>query len=69
MHVIPAPGLVVLDPDTFETLPPEGRVVPPSEYWLRRLRDADVALAPTPEAAKKAAKRSPTTPAETGPVS
>ncbi|MEX3690820.1 DUF2635 domain-containing protein [Paraburkholderia sp. BR14263] len=42
MHVKPAAGLKVRDPDLRDFLPDEGRVVPDSQYWLRRLRDGDV---------------------------
>jgi hypothetical protein len=36
--------LVVRDPDLHDFLPPEGREVPDSLYWYRRLRDGDVVL-------------------------
>lgn len=48
MFVKPAPRevegqpLVVRDPDMLDLLPPEGREVPDSDYWQRRLRDGDV---------------------------
>ncbi|MDO9714301.1 DUF2635 domain-containing protein [Paracraurococcus lichenis] len=42
MFVIPKSGLIVRDPQTFASLPVEGREVPESEYWLRRLADGDV---------------------------
>jgi hypothetical protein len=45
MYVQPAPGLVIRDPDLRDHLPPEGREVPSSDYWNRRLRDGDVVLA------------------------
>ncbi|WP_043838862.1 DUF2635 domain-containing protein [Muricoccus aerilatus] len=45
MIVIPKPGLQIADPDQHDYLPSEGRVVPPTEYWLRRLLDEDVTLA------------------------
>lgn len=55
MYVIPAanplagePGqparLKIRDPDRKDFLPDDGREVPSSEYWTRRLRDKDVAL-------------------------
>lgn len=58
MYVKPAPRqiegmpLVVRDPDFKDLLPPEGRDVPESDYWQRRLRDGDVVLADAPRAAK-----------------
>lgn len=45
MIVIPKPGLQIADPDQHDYLPAEGRVVPPTEYWIRRLLDQDVTLA------------------------
>jgi hypothetical protein len=42
--------LVVRDPDLRDFLPPEGREVPDSMYWHRRLIDGDVVLATPPEA-------------------
>jgi len=66
MHVTPKEGLVVYDPDTaFEVLPPEGREVPNTQYWIRRLSDGDVVLTSTlppvlptpPKAAKQVASK------------
>lgn len=48
--VKPAPGLVIPDPDRNDVLPPEGREVPASDFWLRRLRDGDVVSAEAPAA-------------------
>ncbi len=42
MFIRPAPGLKVRDPDLRDLLPAEGREVPDSDYWIRRLRDGDV---------------------------
>jgi hypothetical protein len=42
MFVKPAPGLVIRDPDLKDFLPEEGRNVPDSDYWYRRVRDNDV---------------------------
>lgn len=50
MYVIPAPGLVIRDPDLRDLLPASGREVPDTGYWQRRLRDRDVALAEPPSA-------------------
>ena len=42
MFVKPAPGLVIRDPDLRDYLPTEGREVPDSDYWQRRVLDKDV---------------------------
>jgi hypothetical protein len=42
MHVTPALGLSVRDPELMDLLPAEGREVPNNYYWNRRLRDGDV---------------------------
>jgi len=44
MFVKPAPGLQVRDPVTKFPLPPEGREVQPTSYWLRRVASGDVEL-------------------------
>lgn len=45
MMVRPAqPGAIVRDPKTKIRLPPEGRRVPDSSFWRRRLLDGDVVL-------------------------
>lgn len=50
MRVRPArPGLLVPDPDAAphnRFLPAEGRDVPDTEYWRRRLADGDVVRVP-----------------------
>lgn len=55
MRVRPAkPGLLIPDPDAppqDRWLPAEGRVVPDTQYWRRRLADGDVILVP-PRAAR-----------------
>lgn len=48
MIVKPKPGLIVRDPDTRQPLPPEGREVPASTWWMRRLKSGDVVLVPSP---------------------
>lgn len=53
IHVVPAKGLRVLDPVNRQPLPPEGKEVERSTYWLRRERDGDVTIAAT-KTAKKA---------------
>ena len=53
-HLVPAAGLNVRDPATGEPLPAEGRAVRIDSYWLRRLRDGDVAAAkPAPKKGEK----------------
>lgn len=42
MWIQPAPGRKVRDPALNDDVPEAGRDVPPSDYWLRRLRDGDV---------------------------
>lgn len=48
MFVKPAPGLSVRDPISKRHLPAEGRDVPESIFWLRRLAGGDVVLAESP---------------------
>jgi hypothetical protein len=54
MFVKPAPGLVIRDPDLLDLLPDDGRDVPDSGYWQRRVRDNDVVEA-TPAATSSVA--------------
>lgn len=49
MFVKPAEGLKVRDPDLRDLLPDDGRDVPVSDYWLRRLRDGDVTEGAAPD--------------------
>ena len=42
MHVKPAPGRQVPDPENGGFLPQEGREVEATAYWLRRITDDDV---------------------------
>jgi len=44
-YYVPAAGLRVVDPANGEPLPPEGREVAGGNeiYWLRRMREGDVA--------------------------
>jgi hypothetical protein len=57
MYVRTAPGIKIRDPDLLDFIPDEGREVPNSDFWHRRLRDGDVILgAPTP--AVKSTERS-----------
>lgn len=48
MHVKPVSGRQVPDPDKGGFLPPEGREVEATAYWLRRLTDGDVTEATNP---------------------
>ncbi len=59
MYVKPAPGLRIVDPLLRDFLPAEGRLVEPSDYWHRRLRDGDVLPAPTPAQAQAEAPAKP----------
>ncbi len=56
MLVKPAPGLKIRDPDLKDLLPDEGRDVPETDYWHRRLRDGDVVLVPAQAATKPSRK-------------
>lgn len=49
MYVKPAPGLRIPDPDLKDWLPEEGREVPVTDYWQRRVRDNDVVIATPPK--------------------
>lgn len=49
MYVKPTEGRQVPDPARGDTLPAEGRVVEPTQYWQRRLNDGDVIEAGIPE--------------------
>ncbi|MNV98634.1 hypothetical protein D3C71_1939130 [compost metagenome] len=42
MHVKPASGREIPDPEKGGYLPAEGREVEQSTYWLRRIADGDV---------------------------
>ena len=42
MYVIPKSGFKIPDPSLNDHLPPEGRNVEKTTYWVRRLRDGDV---------------------------
>lgn len=55
MYVIPKEGQAVPDPERVDTLPADGRDVPETQYWLRRLADGDVQRGqpPKPKGAKQ----------------
>ena len=48
MYVKAAPGMKIRDPDLKDLIPDEGRDVPDTDYWQRRLRDGDVVEAKPP---------------------
>lgn len=57
MFIKPAPGRIVPDPEMGGLLRPDGRTVQPTQFWLRRIEEADVievdpapTLTATPEA-------------------
>lgn len=52
MYVKPNPALTIRDPDLRDYLPEEGREVPDTHYWRRRLRDGDVVSVSAPKASK-----------------
>ena len=55
MHVKPSTGLRIVDPLLRDFLPEDGRLVTPSDYWHRRLRDGDVVLTPAAAASEVSA--------------
>jgi hypothetical protein len=57
MYIHTAPGIVIRDPDLLDLVPPEGREVPDTSFWQRRLRDGDVILG-APAVAEKSTDRS-----------
>jgi hypothetical protein len=63
MFVKPAEGLVIPDPDRHDMLPADGREVPASDFWMRRLRDGDVVGAVALKEAPDVAGDHPTEPA------
>ena len=44
LHIKPAPGLTVRDPDSYAPLAVEGEKKPRTGFWLRRLKDGDVVV-------------------------
>lgn len=44
IFVVPAAGRMVPDPELGDVLPDAGREVPKSQYWMCRVRDADVVV-------------------------
>lgn len=43
-HVKPTVGCLVRDPDTYEALPVEGKLVEMNSYWLRKAATGDIEL-------------------------
>ena len=41
-YVVPAAGRTVIDPADGKALPPEGREVERTTYWIRRMNEGDV---------------------------
>lgn len=58
MYVTPASGLTIRDPDLKDYLPSEGRDVPATDYWHRRIRDKDVIEGKAPAISTKTSARS-----------
>jgi len=59
IFVIPAPGIRVPDPTTpkgaksaVAMIPPEGKLVDESTYWIRREREGDVKITAAPSDSK-----------------
>jgi hypothetical protein len=48
MYVIPKSGILIRDPDLKTHIPPEGREVPDSLFWQRRINDGDVTVGKAP---------------------
>lgn len=48
MYIIPKKGLKIPDPEMQDMLPEQGRNVPESLYWARRVRDGDVTKGTAP---------------------
>lgn len=42
MYVKPVSDRNVPDPDRGDSLPADGREVPETQYWLRRIADGDI---------------------------
>jgi hypothetical protein len=57
-YVVPKTGLRVKDPDTMLPISPEGKQVPESVYWTRRIAAGDVELRAETPAATVQVKRS-----------
>ena len=41
-YVVPVKGLTVIDPTNGQPLPPEGKEVERTTYWVRRVNEGDV---------------------------
>ncbi len=58
MYVIPKNGIIIRDPDLKTLLPEEGREVPDTLFWQRRILDGDVTLGKIPASKPAAADKS-----------
>lgn len=63
MFIKPKPGVVLRDPISKQVLPAEGRNVPSSGFWLRRIAEGSVELVasvatPLPAEAPKSKEKS-----------
>lgn len=58
MYVIPKNGIVIRDPDLKTHLPAEGREVPDTPFWHRRIMDGDVTVGKAPAPKTVAAEKS-----------
>lgn len=54
IHVTPAPGLVVRDPNTMQPLPEAGLDLEKSSHWIRREKEGDVTITEIKAAAASA---------------
>jgi hypothetical protein len=53
LYIRPVTGLLVRDEKTKQILPPEGKLVEQSTYWIRRLKCGDVVLVENVETEKE----------------
>jgi hypothetical protein len=60
IHIKPAPGKVVIDPETRKSLAADGDTVTSSTYWLRRVADGDVIQLDAPSPKPKTKRAAPT---------
>jgi hypothetical protein len=57
MLVKPAPGVLVRDPVSLLPLPPEGKEVPETTYWTRRLAEGSITVIQTDQISDSAAPK------------
>jgi len=58
VHVKPAEGRTVPDPERRDVLPAEGRKVVRTPYWVRRIEDKDVVVVAAEKPAGRRSERS-----------